>query len=744
MKITSVTNLLKPSPFKIGCLLVLVAVAIFYSFKNQKPLLLQSFDNRLTDTMFQLRGTQPTTNAVVIVDIDNKSLKELGQWPWPRDTVAKLIRKIGNQKPKAIILDIVFAEPDRTSPRQLIPKLIPHLTKKCGEELAKLQDHESFNYDLILGDTLANLPTVLGYALSLEGSVPANTIKPFPSANIHLNPANIDHGSINYIQGKTGILNTPDICQAETEGFFNVFPDQSGTIRKAPLFMLYDGIPYPSLGLEGYRIGTNTRDIIINLGRKQNRPKHPIISVHLNGRDIATDEQGQLSINFRGPTHTFKYIPAIDILHNTNNNELNNRYILLGTSAEGLYDLRTTPFSAIIPGVEVQANILDNLIACDPMVYDTYSEIFITYAIVIIGGIGLSAILAYSTPMAGGLGGILCILSTCILNYKFLFLHNRIIGITYPLLTISLIFLCVTLFNFFYEGRKKRQMTNAFKRYVSPKLVKQVTQNPEALSLSGKTCYLTVFFSDIKDFTSISETLSPDQLSNLMNEYLTAMSAIIMEKEGTVDKFIGDAIMAIWGAPLDVASQEIKAVTAALQSIEVLEGLQGKWLAQGYPPISIRIGINSGEMRVGNFGSQTRFDYTVIGDNVNLAARLEGLSKNYGTDILISQTTKQAIENHFFSRYIDTVRVKGKDIPARIYTPMSFEKAEQHQDEFSTFNRAIDLYLTRQFDQAHTLLEQLDTDHPNKLYQTYMDRCLFFQKTPPDTSWNGVFTYTTK
>ena len=694
--------------------------------------------------MFRLRGPQPTSPSILIVDIDNKSLNTVGQWPWSRNTMAKLISKIGKEQPSAIILDIVFAEQDRTSPTLLIPQLLPFLSKNSAAEISALQNHDPFNYDLTFGDTLALHPTVLGYALSPFESKQNDEAKPFPSANIHLNPTQTNHASIHYILGKSGILNTPDICQAETEGFFNVFPDQSGTIRKAPLLMLYKGIPYPSLALEGYRIGVQKQDITINIGRKQNRLKHPILSIRINNQIIPTDEQGQLSINFRGATHTYEYISAIDILQNSNNHNLNNKYIIIGTSAEGLYDLRTTPFSTIIPGVEIQANILDNLINADPMIYDTYSEIFITYAIVIVGGIGLSATLAYSTPLAGGLGGIFCVLTTCLLSYNILFLNNRIIGITYSLITISLIFLCVTLFNFFFEGRKKRQMTNAFKRYVSPKIVKQVTQNPEALSLSGKNSYLTVFFSDIKDFTSISENLPPEQLSILMNEYLTAMSGIVLDKEGTVDKFIGDAIMAIWGAPLDVENQEFKAVEAALESIETLENLQPKWAEQGFPPISIRIGINSGEMRVGNFGSQTRFDYTVIGDNVNLAARLEGLSKNYGTDILISQTTKVAIENHFFSRYIDTVRVKGKDIPVRIYTPMRFAKAEQHKDEFGLFNHAIDLYLTRQFSKAYDTLEKLNDKYDDKLYQTYMERCIFFKDNPPDMSWNGVFTYTTK
>lgn len=744
MNSRGITDRLKPSPFKIGCFIVLIAVTIFYSFKDQKPLLLQGLDNRLIDTMFRLRGYQPTSNPIVIVDIDNRSLATVGQWPWPRNIVSELTRKIGAVSPKAILFDIVFAEPDRTSPKKLIPTLTPYLSETSRQELTLLQDQDLFNYDLILGNTLARLPSVLGYALSLDTINHKETGKPFPSANIHLNPNTISHTDINYIQGGSGILNIPDVAQAETEGFFNIFPDQSGTIRKAPLFMSYDGLPYPSLALEGFRLGTKTQDITINLGRKQNRPKHPIISIHINDKIIATDEQGQMSINFRGPTHTFKYVSAMDILNDSQTHLLANQYVILGTSAEGLYDLRTTPFSNIIPGVEIQANILDNLIAGDPMVYDTYSEIFITYVLLIIGGIGLSAILAYSTPLAGGLSGSACILAAGILSYNVLFLHNRIIGITYPLITISLIFLCVTLFNFFSEGRQKRLMTNAFKRYVSPKIVKQVTQDPEALCLSGENRHLTVFFSDIKDFTAISESLPPEQLSELMNEYLTAMSNIILEHEGTVDKFIGDAIMAIWGAPINVENQEVQAVSAALESIDILEQLRTKWSAQGLPEIVARIGLNSGEMRVGNFGSQTRFNYTVIGDNVNLASRLEGLNKNYGTDILISQTTKRAVEKHFFSQYIDTVRVKGKDIPVRIYTPMRFDKAAQQKEEFAAFNQAIELYLTRQFSKAYELLTLLNNNHPHKLYQTYMARCVFFQENPPDMAWDGVFTHIRK
>jgi adenylate cyclase len=742
----SINDILTPSSFKIGCLLVLLSLGIYFSFGDQKPTLFKVLDNRLTDTMFHLRGPQPVTGQVVIIDIDNKSLAALGQWPWPRNVVARLIDALAAQQPAAILLDIVFAEPDRTSPERLIAALLPHTAgAQTRAELQALQNQQHFNHDLLLGEALARAPTVLGYAFSLNEGLTGHTEErqPFPACNIGLEGIGTSFTDLTLITAHSVILNTPDIAMAESEGFFNMFPDSSGTMRKVPLFMLYQGMPYPSLALEAFRIGTGEEKAVIHTAATNHASKIGILGVSVGRTFLPTDEKGQLSINYRGPFGSFAYVPAVDILNKTATLDLRGKHLIIGTSAEGLYDLRATPYASIIPGVEIQANVIDNMLAADPMVYDTFTEIGLTYTMLLAGGLLLTAILAYSTPLAGGIGGLLLIQAAFGVSYMF-FLGNSIVGITFPLCTILVIFLSVTLFNFFFVGQEKRYLSDAFKRYVAPGVVQEVIRNPSSLALKGETKELTVFFSDIRGFTAISEHLSPEQLSQLMNEYLTAMSNLIMDHGGTVDKFIGDAIMAIWGAPLALADQELKAVRAALASVETLARLQPGWSAMGLPPIRIGIGINTGMMRVGNFGSEKRFDYTVLGDNVNLASRLEGLNKTYGTSILISERTMQAMAAAIPCCYIDMVRVKGKDLPVRIFEPLGPELAAAINPQLPRYEAALALYQQRDFQAAHSLFAALQKEYGRQLYEVYAERSAFFSQNPPTADWDGVFSFTTK
>jgi len=738
-------KILAPSPFKIGCLLVVISLALYFSFGGRKPELLMDLDNRLTDAMFHLRGPQEVTGQVVIVDIDNKSLSRHGQWPWPRNVVARLIDELAARQPAAILLDIVFAEADRTSPLTLIPKLLPYTAaEQTRLDLLRLQEMAQFNHDLLLGDALSRAPTVLGYAFSMNaGHSGQRDERPFPTLNLAVDPSDAAFTAINLITAKSAILNTPDIAMAESEGFFNMFPDNSGTVRRVPLFMLHQGLPYPSLAMEGFRIGRRESGAVIHLAQQRHHGRHDILGVAVGPTFIPTDERGQLSINYRGPFASFTYISAADILAGDCNLDLQNRYIIIGTSAEGLYDLRATPYASIIPGAEIQANVLDNMLAADPMIYDNYSEIGLTYTMLLVGGLLLVTILAYSTPLAGGIGGLCIILTAFATSYAF-FLHNRIVGITYPLTVIILIFLSVTLFNFFFAGREKRYLNDAFKRYVAPSVVQEVTRNPDALSLKGETRELTVFFSDIRSFTSISEKLSPEELSHLMNEYLTAMSNLIMESGGTVDKFIGDAIMAIWGAPLAVDHQELRAVRTALNSLDRLKELQERWNKEGLPRIEIGVGINTGTMRVGNFGSENRFDYTVIGDNVNLASRLEGLNKAYGTSILISERTKEAVAEEVACRYIDMVRVKGRAQPVRIFEPLSPEMVERFAPQQERYAEAMAAYQEGRFITVQGILSDLNKEQPQQLYQVYLERADFFSRNPPAADWDGVFSFTSK
>lgn len=735
------------SPFKVGCLVVLAAVLFFYSFGQQKPLLLAALDNRVTDAMFRWRGTMPTTGQVVIIDIDEKSLRKVGQWPWPRHTVATMIRNIGSVAPKAIGLDIVFAESDRTSPKNFLDELQSHLPHAIApDQIEALKTKEALDHDITLGNAFAETPSVLGYVFqTMNDGLRTETEKPFPTALIRMEPSHFKYENLALIPAYRAIVNTEQISQGESEGFFNVFPDAAGTVRKVPFFMELDGVPYPSLALEMLRIGLGEQMVTIHVSQQVESAQKGILGLSLAGRFIPTDEAGQVTVNFRGPAYTFPYISAVDVLQGRRLDELRGKYVLIGTSAAGLLDLRATPFSNIYPGVEVHANIIDNVLKGDPFSHDFYTEIGLTYTLIILGGLFLSALLAYTSALAGGLGGILLIEATVVGNYYLFFMQNELVGVIYPLATVIVVFMIVTLFNYFYEGRERRFISKAFGHYVSPQIVDQLAKNPEKLSLKGEQKVLTVLFSDIRGFTSISEKMSSAELGLFMNEYLTAMSNIVMAMKGTVDKYIGDAIMAIWGAPLDDEEHAANCVRTAFAMMVKLNELQSQWTARELPLVDIGIGINSGQMSVGNFGSEQRFDYTVMGDNVNLASRLEGSNKIYGTNIIISEYTREMLGDRFFCRFVDMVRVKGKALPVKIYEPVcEGEPDPETRKAVEEFEQAMVHYRIQRFDDAAKILTALQAVKPAKINELYLDRINHFRDNPPPADWDGAFTFTTK
>ncbi|MFA7348454.1 MAG: adenylate/guanylate cyclase domain-containing protein [Desulfurivibrionaceae bacterium] len=747
MNISRLKSFFTLSPFKVGCLATLAAVLLFASFGQQKPPLLETLDNRLTDTMFRWRGTVKPSQPIVIIDIDEKSLRTIGQWPWPRNTVARMIQNLGAGGAKVIGLDIVFAEADRTSPKNFIDELQQFLPVQLPPEtMTELKAKESLDHDLSLGKALAATPSVLGYVFQTQNDNLKNqTDIPFPSGTTRLAPADIRYEDISLLRAYRAITNVLAVAQGQSEGFFNVFPDAAGTVRKVPLFMMMDGVPYPSLALEMLRIGSEAQEMTIHISRQGKTNLRDILGVELGSTFIPTDERGQLNVNFRGPGQTYPYLSAMDILAGKNLDRVQGKYVLIGTSAAGLLDLRATPFSNIYPGVEVHANIIDNVLSKDPFTHDIYTEIGITYALLLIGGLGLSALLAYASPLAGGLGGLLLVLATLTGNYSFFFSHNQLLGLSYPLLTFFAIFLVVTLFNYFFEGQKKRFISSAFGHYVSPQIVHQLMEHPEKLSLQGEQKTLTVLFSDIKGFTTISEKMTSEELGRFMNEYLTAMSHIVLEHKGTVDKFIGDAVMAIWGAPLEDADHAANCVRAAFRMMDKLQILRADWQKRDLPIVDIRIGINTGIMSVGNFGSDQRFDYTVMGDNVNLASRLEGANKVYGTNIAISEYTRGALGEGFYCRVLDLVRVKGKDVPVRIYEPLCEGEPEPTlKKETETFAEALRHYANREFDQAEEIILSLKQANPLQLYDLYLERIAHYKQAPPPPDWDGSFTFTTK
>jgi len=742
-------RILKPSPFKMGCLVVLASCLFFYSFGLNKPALLSSLDNQITSAMFRWRGPVGTTGEIVIVDIDEKSLKDMGQWPWPRDRVARLVESVHDAGARVIGFDILFAEKDRTSLTGHMDTLSSVLSGKgieLGQSLRDIVSQDELDHDLILGRTVAKAPVVLGYVFQLEDDGLKNASeRPFPSSTIKISPGTAAYDDLLLLSGYRAILNIEEIAQAPTEGFLNVFPDSSGMVRKTPLLMELDGLPYPSLALEMFREALGEDEMTIHVSRQKTAGKNAILGVSVGDAFIPGDDRGQVTVNFLGPVKTFPYLCASDVMKGLHADKIRGRYVLIGTSASGLLDFHATPFTGIFPGVEIQATIIDNILTGSLFTSDIFTEIGLTYSIIIAGGILLSAMLAYTSALTGGLAGLLCFAAVIAGNYFLFFLKGRLVGITYPLATLIVVFLVVTLFNYFFEYRRKQFIHDAFNRYVSPVVVNEIMKRPEKLTLAGEEKDLSILFSDIRDFTTLAEGMNPKQLSSFMNTYLTAMSDIVMANNGMVDKYIGDAIVAIWGAPLDDPYHARNAVRAALGMKQTMESLKEKWRKQGIPCVDIGIGINTGIASVGNFGSERRFEYTVLGDNVNLASRLEGLNKFYGTPIIISQFTREALNGEFFCRKIDVVQVKGKTVPIEIFEPLAEGEPDPAlRAEVEEFEEALDHYARKDFPAAREIITRLQAENPCPLYRLYLHRIRQLCMTPPPEDWNGISTFQIK
>ncbi|WP_022664819.1 CHASE2 domain-containing protein [Desulfospira joergensenii] len=664
-------NRLLSLPFAAGCILILGFALVFYLLGSQKPVFLSGLDNKIMDVMFRIRGPVPHSGQVIIVDIDEKSLKMAGQWPWPRDIMADLIRSIQDSGARVVGFDMVFPEPDRTSPsRQLLdlkPVLRPYLSNKIFNQIL---ENPGLDHDLIFGDALSRGRVVLGYAFQLrEDNLKAVSQVPFPSARIRLVPESASFERLALIPAYRALVNVEALATAETEGFLNVLPDDSGTVRKVPLLMKMDGIPYPSLALETWRLGTGNSELVIHTDSRIKTSMTPVLGVGAGNTFIPTGNSGQVLVNHRGPVNTFEYIPAWDLLDGKIHPGLKDKFVLVGSSATGLFDLKATPFSSSIPGVEINATVIDNLLKGDPFEYDVFTEIAMTYTLILVGGILLNLVLCFSTPLLSGLGALVFFISMFTGNYYYYFLENDQVGMSFPFLIFLVILFTVSILNYVREGRAKQYIQRAFSHYVAPGVVKGLLKNPDRLSLSGELKELTVLFSDIRGFTGMAEKMDPQVLGTFMNLYLTRMSRIIMANKGTVDKFIGDAIMAFWGAPGEDPDHSAGAVHTALLMQEHLREINRDLKDLGIPDISIGIGINTGPVSVGNFGSRDRFDYTVMGDNVNLASRLEGINKEYGTTILVSESVTQKLSGRFSFRYVDRVRVKGRKESVRIYEP---------------------------------------------------------------------------
>ncbi len=678
MATTGLKSFFHPSAFKAGILCIILSCLIWFSFGHEQPQFFKATDARISDTMFRVRGSQDSSGSVVIVDIDDNSLKTYGQWPWPRNVIAELVDTIFDSKPLVVGFDIMFAERDRTSPSLFFEKYRDRLTlKDPNDRVDPSTSRQQFqDHDLLLAKAIQGGQSVLGYMflfredfLKSEGER-----SPHTTLDISIEKIGIEFKDLKLITAYRPILNIAEVSTGTSTGFLNAFPDPDGFIRKVPLFFLMDDQAYPSMSLEMYRIASGIHQARIHLNNRIPQPYQALDGVSLGDSYFKTDDYCQLGINFRGPDHTFLYLSASDVLQGAATQLLKDKFVLLGSSAGGIKDIVATPFSSRLPGVEVQANVLDNLIQKDAMVWENQSEKTVTYLGIIVGGLLICSSLIYLGPLSGLLLSFATIFSIVVCNYYLLFLENRLLGTSFLLTSLTAVFITVVLFNYLFEGRRRNFIRKAFSHYVSPSIVNELLKHPEKLDLQVDSREVSILFCDIRNFTSLAENSCPEKLSSFLNSYFSLMTDIIIKNKGMVDKYIGDAVMAVWGSPLHDPDHATNAVQAALEMVEALRQ-SGDDLQLAGHGVAIGIGINSGTVSAGNFGCERRFDYTVLGDSVNLASRVEEQTKKYPVEILITEYTQKLLPANSNSRFIDTVVVKGRKKPVILFEPLYIKDA---------------------------------------------------------------------
>lgn len=734
-------SFLRPTPVKAGLLCVIACCLFWYLLDNENPAFLGEVDNRIVDSMFRFRGPEDSTGSVVIVDIDGDSLKEYGQWPWPRNIVADLTQKIYGSGALVTGFDIIFSEKDRSSPGDFLSQYRDALKGDENIEriLTSINDNPALQHDHLLGKAIAGGTSVLGYKFIFREDFLKNiTLRPSPSVTINIYPEEVSTKNLKLVSAYRPVLNIPELSIGSSEGFLNVFPDSGGRVRKIPLFVHMDDVAYPSLPFEMMRLVKDEQEILLHASNEGDGEYRSLLGVSLGDSFIPTDDFGQLTINFRGPYNTFLYLSAGDVLKDIGTDILRDKYVIIGSSASGLIDLVATPYSARLPGVEMHANVLDNLIKNDAMVWEKYSELGLTYILIALAGVIIIASFVILGPLPGFATTILAVACVVAGNYYLLFLNHHLFAISYVLLSLAVIFLAVTASNYFFEGRKRSFIRKAFSQYVSPSVVNELLKNPERLNLSIETREVTILFCDIRDFTTFSELTPPAELGQFLNTYFSLLTDVIIRHHGMVDKYIGDAIMAVWGTPLDNPNHPTDAVQAALEMVQTVEAKKDLLQLAG-KNINIGIGINTGRVSAGNFGSSKRFDYTVLGDNVNLASRIEGLTKFYQRPILISEFTKKKLAITCGCRFIDRVMVKGRNKEVELFEPLLPAIGPgANPDDQTKYHQAILYYKERRFSESLSVFKELNRNKPDTLYELYISRNRSLMKNPPQPDWIAV------
>lgn len=734
-------------------LIVLGLLIVVFFIGNAAHFYQLNIVNKLSDVLYdyRLQLTMPNLpdDRVVILDIDEKSLKEEGRWPWGRDRLGLLMDKLFDKYDIAVVgFDVVFAEKDESSGLRVLKKIGQNQLKDDAQFQTVLSKIEpQLEYDALFAEKIKNRKVVLGYYLTdqseknLSGKLPEPT---FPAGSFK-------DRHIAFTSWNGYGANLPDFQRAANRaGHFNPFVDADGVVRRVPMLAEYNGAYYESLSLAVVRAWLGNTAIVPGFGGDKNSGYAGLEWLDLitveGTLKIPVDKNVATYIPYRGKKGSFSYISVTDVLHDRIKPEqLKNKIVLVGTSALGLLDNRATPVAETFPGVEIHANmiagILDQNLKQRPA-YMTGAEVLWLLLI----GVTLSFLVPTLTPAQAVFATLFTFALTLGMSIACWQYGNLLMPMANSLVMIALLFALDMSYGYFVETRTKRQITGLFGQYVPSEVVEEMSQHPESVSMAGESREMTILFSDVRGFTTISEGLDPKELTLLMNEFLTPLSRVVYKHRGTIDKYMGDCIMAFWGAPLPSEHHARNAIIAGLEMLAVLESLQPHFKERGWPEIHVGVGINSGRVSVGNMGSEVRMAYTVMGDEVNLASRLEGITKQYGVGIIVGENTHDAVKD-FVYRELDHVRVKGKDKPVSIYQPMGLasEMSRAMLDEIALFHEVRHLYRAQNWDQAELQLMNLQRMSPNtKLYGIYTERVCYFRNNPLPADWDGVYVFQTK
>jgi len=685
----------------------LIASLIAFVFYRQAPQALQQLDYRMKDSRFRIRGPVKPDKDVVVVAIDHASIKEIGRWPWSREITGRLIENLALYGAKVISLDIVFSEPQNPAADAALASSI---TKAGNVVMGYFFRDEEQQVDPV---AIARMERATVKLIKVAEGVQSIPLTEY--ANLDANLAELSENALDF-------------------GFFNAKPDGDGLYRRSLLLLLYNGDVYPSLPMKALRHYLGS-DIMLEV-----KP-WGIDGLQIGSLRIPSREDGTMSLNYYGPSRSFRTVSAADVIKKRlKPGELQGAIAFVGSTEVGIYDMRPTPFDPTLPGVELHATVAANAIERRFLIYDGVTQMQEMLCILLFPAL-LGVVLAF---VPGTFAGLAAFAGTTglfsLINYLAFTQGLRDMTVIYPMLGIGLTYLGSEAWRNLVVEKKGRQLKKAFSNYVSPDLVREIEKNPDKLVLGGEQREISILFSDIRGFTTVSESLTPPELVTLLNEYLSPMTRIVLDEKGTLDKFIGDAVMAIFNAPLDVQGHACHACTAAVRMLEELKKLNVGFSERGMHTLDIGVGINTGPAVVGNMGADIRFDYTAIGDSVNLASRLESLNKYYGSHILVSEDTRNQVPEGIFTfREVDRVRVKGKCLPIVMY-----ELMVANLDILPLFTEGLEKYRNKQFVQAQQIFEQLVTDCSDGPSQLYSVRCTEYLETPPPADWDGVYTAKSK